>query len=154
MNFLQVPKAIEVAREKAEKANVNIDFEVVDFLKDLSTTNLKKHSYDTILDAAVFHFFSNDDRQIYMKNLEYLIKPGGLYIQICINEKESRKGGPRRIKESDLNELFSPTYGWKIESIEDIIYELKHGSILSGGAQAYLLLIRRNNIYKFRYQNK
>jgi 2-polyprenyl-3-methyl-5-hydroxy-6-metoxy-1,4-benzoquinol methylase len=144
MNFLQVPKAIEVARGKAEKANVNIEFEVVDFLKDVSTTNLQKHSYDTVLDAAVFHFFSNDDRQIYLKNLEYLIKPGGLYILVCFSEKESRQGGPRRIKKSDLNELFSSKNGWKIESIDDVVYESRSDSILSGGAQAYLLFIRRN----------
>jgi cyclopropane fatty-acyl-phospholipid synthase-like methyltransferase len=144
MNVLQVPKAIEVAREKAKNANANIQFEVVDFIKDVSTTNLKKHSYDTVLDAAVFHFFSNDDRQIYLKNLEYLIKPGGLYILVCFSEKEIRQGGPRRIKKSDLNELFSPKNGWKIESIEDAIYESRPESILPGGVQAYLLLIRRN----------
>jgi cyclopropane fatty-acyl-phospholipid synthase-like methyltransferase len=143
MNFLQVPKAIEVAREKAEKANVNIQFEVIDFIKNVSTTNLKQHSYDTILDAAVFHFFSNEDRQHYIKNLEYLIKPGGLYILLCFSEKETREGGPRRIKESDLNELFSSTNGWKIESIEDVIYESRPDSVLPGGVQAYLLLIRR-----------
>ncbi len=134
MNVLQVPKAIEIARENAQKANVNIQFEVVDFIKDVSKTNLKKHSYDTVLDAAVFHFFSNDDRQIYLKNLEYLIKPGGLYILVCFSEKEIRKGGPRRIKLSDLDELFSSKNGWKTESIED-----------PGGVQAHLLFIRRNN---------
>jgi cyclopropane fatty-acyl-phospholipid synthase-like methyltransferase len=105
---------------------------------------LQKHSYDTVLDAAVFHFFSNDDRQIYLKNLEYLIKPGGLYILVCFSEKESRQGGPRRIKKSDLNELFSSKNGWKIESIDDVVYESRSDSILSGGAQAYLLFIRRN----------
>jgi cyclopropane fatty-acyl-phospholipid synthase-like methyltransferase len=145
MNVLQVPKAIEIARENAQKANVNIQFEVVDFIKDVSKTNLKKHSYDTVLDAAVFHFFSNDDRQIYLKNLEYLIKAGGLYILVCFSEKESRQGGPRRIKKSDLNELFSSTNGWTIESIEDVIYESRPESILPGGVQSYLLFIRRNN---------
>jgi hypothetical protein len=83
--FLQVPKAIEVARKKAEENNVNIQFEVVNMVHDLSPTNLKQHSYDVNLDAAVFHAFTNDDRQYYVKNLEYLIKPGGLYIQIQYN---------------------------------------------------------------------
>jgi 2-polyprenyl-3-methyl-5-hydroxy-6-metoxy-1,4-benzoquinol methylase len=85
MNYLQVPKAIEVASEKAEKVNAILQFEVVDFIKDVSTTNLKKHSYDTVLDAAVFHTFSNDDRQVYLKNLEYLIKPGVLFILLCFS---------------------------------------------------------------------
>jgi SAM-dependent methyltransferase len=144
ISFFQVPKAIEVAREKAQKANVDIQFEVVNMLNDLSTTNLKEHSFDIILDSAIFHVFSNDDRLRYIKNLEYLIKPGGLYIQLCFSEKETRQGGPRRITKSDLNELFSPTNGWTIESIEDTIYDSRPDSPLGASAQAYLSLIRRN----------
>ncbi|CAF3413841.1 unnamed protein product [Rotaria socialis] len=141
-----VPKAIEVAREKAQKANVNIRFEVVDMIADLSTTtNLKQNSYDVIFEAAVFHVFSNKDRLIYIKNLEFLIKPNGLYIQLCFSEKETREGGPRRIKKSDLYELFSSQNGWTIESIEDDVYETTlFGSVPSGG-RAYLSTIRRNN---------
>jgi len=145
MNFVQVPKAIEVAREKANKNNVNIQFEVINMLGDLSKTNLKQHSYDTILDSAVFHVFSNEDRQTYIKNVEYLIKPGGLYIQLCFSEKETREGGPRRITKSDLNELFSSKTGWTIESIEDVIYESRSDCSLGLDGRGYLSLIRRNN---------
>ncbi|CAF1297287.1 unnamed protein product [Rotaria sordida] len=52
-----VPKAIEVAGEKAQKVSVNIQFKVIDILSDLSTTYLKQRSYDIILDAAIFHVF-------------------------------------------------------------------------------------------------
>jgi cyclopropane fatty-acyl-phospholipid synthase-like methyltransferase len=77
-------------------------------LEDLSTTNSKNNWYDIILDAAVFHVFSNEDRQGYIKNVEYLIKVGGLYIELCFSEKETCEGGLRRIKKSLLNEfLFS-----------------------------------------------
>ncbi len=123
---------------------MNIRLEVVDILDDISKTNiLKQHWYDTILDTGVFHVFSNEDRQRYMKNLEYLIKPGGLYIQLCFSEKEIRQGGPRRIKKSDLNELFSSANNWNIELIEDSIYELVPDSPLSVDGRAYLLLARR-----------
>jgi 2-polyprenyl-3-methyl-5-hydroxy-6-metoxy-1,4-benzoquinol methylase len=77
INFFQVPKALEIAHTKAKKRNLNIQFELVNLLSDLSLTNLKKHSYDTILDSAVFHVFSDEDRLRYIKNLGYLIKPGG-----------------------------------------------------------------------------
>jgi len=141
-----VPKAIETARKKAEENKSNIQFEVVNILDDLSATKiLKEHSYDIVLDSAVFHFFSNEDRLRYMKNLEYLIKHGGLYIQLCFSEKEIRKGGPRRMKKSDLDEIFSSTNGWQIESIEDTIYETRPESPLGVGGQAYLSFIRRNN---------
>ncbi|CAF5026458.1 unnamed protein product [Rotaria sp. Silwood1] len=138
-----VPKAIEVAREKAQKSNVNIQFEAIDILSDISKTNLKQNFYDIILDSAVFHIFSNNDRQRYIKNLEYLIKPDGLYIQLCFSEKEIREGGPRRIKQSDLEELFSLKNGWIIESIEDSIYESTSAGRLGLDGRAYLSLSRR-----------
>ena len=115
-------------------------------LDDLSSMdNLKAHSYDVILDAAVFHVFSNDERQHYRKNLEYLIKPNGLYIQLCFSDKETSEGGPRRINKSELNELFSSTNGWTIESIEDSVYESRTDGPIGPNGRAYISLIRRNN---------
>ncbi|CAF3337893.1 unnamed protein product [Rotaria socialis] len=139
-----VPRAVEFAREKAEKVNVNIQFEVANMLDDLSKTNLKQHSYDVLLDSAIFHAFSNDDRLTYIKNLEYLIKPNGLYIQIVYSEKETREGGPRRIQKSDINELFSPANGWAVESIEDAVYEARPDAPIGPNGRAYLSFIRRN----------
>ncbi len=126
------------------KNNVNIQFENVNMLEDISKTNLKQHSYDIILDSAVFHVFSNEDRLRYIKSLEYLIKPGGLYIQLCFSEKETFDKGPRHVKKSDLNELFSSTNGWRIESIEDTFYEVRPGIALGLDGRAYLSLIRRD----------
>ncbi|CAF3337906.1 unnamed protein product [Rotaria socialis] len=140
-----VPRAVEVAGEKAQKENVNIQFEVVNMLDDLSKTNLKHHSYDVLLDSAIFHAFSNDERLVYIKNLEYLIKPNGLYIQIVYSEKETRDTIPRRVKKSDLIELFSSQHGWTIESIEDTVYESRPDSPLAPSVQAYLSLIRRTH---------
>ena len=138
-----MPKAIEVAREKAQKANVNIQFQVVNMLDDLSSMNcLKANFYDVVLDGGVFHVFSNDDRQRYIKNLEYLIKPNGLYIQLCFSDKETREGGPRRIKQSELNDLFSSKTGWKIESIEDTTFESRPEGPFESEDQAYLSFIR------------
>ncbi|CAF1254804.1 unnamed protein product [Adineta steineri] len=68
--------------------------------------NNSKYS-NIILYAAVFHMFLNNDRQIYIKSPEYLIKPNGVYVHICFNERETREGGLRRIKKAHLNELFS-----------------------------------------------
>ncbi len=134
-----------MARKKAQEANVNIQFEVINILDDLSTTNiLKQHSYDIILDAGLFQVFSNEDRQRDIKNIEYLIKPGGLYIQLCFSEKEIREGGPRRIRKTDLNQLFSSKNGWTIESIEDAIYETSPEFSIGLDGRGYLSFIRRN----------
>ena len=113
-------------------------------LEDPSQTHLKQHFYDVILDSAIFHVFSNEDRPRYIENLAYLIKPGGLYVQLCYSEKETRQGGPRRVAKADLQQLFSPTTGWTIESIEDSIYQSRPDSSLKGEGRAYLSLIRRN----------
>ena len=142
--FPKVPKAVEVAREKAQASNVKIQFDVVNMLDDLSKTNLKEHSFDVILDSAIFHVFSNEDRLRYIENLAHLIKPDGLYIQLCYSEKETRAGGPRRIRKADLYELFSTNTGWTIESIEDSIYESRLDGPLKEDGRAYLSLIRRN----------
>ena len=118
----------------------------MNLLDDLSKTTLKKNGYDIILDAGVFHVFTDEDRLRVINNLQYLIKPGGLYIQLCYSEKETRPGGPRRMKTSVLNDLFSSTNGWKIESIEDSVYEssLRGGMGIDGDGQAYLTFIRRH----------
>lgn len=110
----------------------------------MSETKLKKNAYDVILDAGVFHLFSNKDRLHIVKDLEYLIKPGGLYIQLCFSEKEIREGGPRRMKKSDLEQLFSSANGWTIESIEDSVYETSPDGPLGLDGRAYLSLIRRH----------
>ena len=89
--------------------------------------------------------FSNEDRQLYMKNLEYLIKPGGLCIQLCCSEKATFDKGPRRLKNADLNELFSSKNGWTIESIEDSVYEYVPGAPTGEREKAYLSLFRREN---------
>jgi cyclopropane fatty-acyl-phospholipid synthase-like methyltransferase len=118
----------------------------VNILDDLSKSDLfKQHSYDTVLDAAVFHFFSNENRQLYMKNLEYLIKPGGLYIQLCYSEKETFDKGPRRLTKTELNELFSSKHGWTIESIQDSVYEYMPGGPMGESVKVYLSLLRRDN---------
>lgn len=107
---------------------------------------LKQHSYDIILDSAVFHEFSDENREHYIKNLEYLIKPGGRYIQIVLSEKHRYCEGPRRIKKSDLKELFSSANGWTIESIKDNVYESKFLSDSRLTFPVYLSLITRNKI--------
>jgi len=76
-------------------------------LENLSTTNSKNNWYDIILDAVVFHVFSNEDRQGYIITVEYLIKVGDLYIELCFSEKETCEGRPHRIKNSLLNKFFS-----------------------------------------------
>lgn len=117
----------------------------MNILEDLSKTNLEKSSFDVILDSAVFHCFSNEDRQRFLNNLQYLIKPGGLYIQFSFSEKQSSiNPGPRLIKKSDLYSLFSSENGWTIESIEDVIYITRSELVLDKENQAYLSFIRRN----------
>lgn len=140
----QAPKAVEVSRKKAEQQSLNIKFGVVDMLSAISTTtDLEPHSFDVILDSAIFHNFSDEERLRYRDNLRYLIKPGGLYIQLCFGEKETRHDGPRLVKKEDIRALFSSNNGWTIESIEDVIYECLPDAPIPD-ARFYLSFIRQN----------
>jgi hypothetical protein len=40
-----------------------------------------------------------------VSQIEYLIKPGGLYIQIVLSEKETYEDRPRHLKKIDLKTL-------------------------------------------------
>ena len=139
------PKAVEVASEKARRDGVNhVRFECISVLDDPATSVLKRHSFDVVLDAAVFHIFSNEERLHYMRYLEHLIKPGGLYILLSNSENETKQGGPRRLKKVELQDLFSSANGWTIESIQDSQYETQLTSMWGTHMVAYLSLIRRN----------
>lgn len=117
----------------------------MNILEDLSGSNLPQSSFDILLDSALFHCFDNEDRQRFIHNLCYLIKPGGLYIQFVFSEKHiPMNPGPRLIKQSDLNELFSQENGWRIQSIEDTSYITQSEGTFDQENQAYLSFIRRN----------
>ncbi len=94
------PRAIRLARRKAQHAGVNARFLVDD------VTRLKEVEppFDLILDMGCFHGLSASAQEKYRQNLEWLLAPEGhflLYVFFRANEIAPRPG----VVEADLERL-------------------------------------------------
>ena len=130
----QVESAVQSARDKAQQRRLSAQFKVHDALKlsDLATT------YDTVLDSAVFHGFSDEQRPIYAAGIATVLRPGGRMAMICFSDAETREGGPRRVSQAEIRATFAN--GWAIEDIRPIRY---HATLFDDGARCWLTSIRR-----------
>ena len=130
-----VEKAIESARCKARDRGVNIPFLVHDALDLLSLNK----TFDTVIDSGLFHCFSDHQRIAYVNGLGGVLRAGGLYLLMCFYEHETREGGPRRVTQAELRQVF--VRGWSVERVEPATFEA--ATLFDGGAKAWLAIIRR-----------
>lgn len=70
------PKAIELAREKAQRANVKMDFQ----LGDVSRLDFLRESFDLILDIGCLHGLDRESRTRYAEQLRRLTHPGSKFL--------------------------------------------------------------------------
>jgi SAM-dependent methyltransferase len=131
-----VEVAIERARANAERVGSKATFEVMDVL------NWEKpgKKYDTLLDSALFHIFSDEDRVNYAKTLANLVKVRGTLHILCFSDQEPGTDGPRRIGERELIDLFNMK-GWLVEEIAEARYETNQHP---DGARAWLATFVRH----------
>jgi len=106
-----VPEALERARKKTEKAGLkqSPEFVLGDALR-LDESGLKAR---TVLDCALFHTFSDEERKDYIRGLEAVLRPGGGLHILSFSELETRQPGPRRLSLSEITESFAR--GWRLE---------------------------------------
>jgi len=106
-----VPEALERARKKTEQAGLkqSPEFVLVDALR-LAESGLKAR---TVLDCALFHTFSNEERKDYIRGLEAVLSPGGRLHILSFSELETRQPGPRRLSLSEITGSFGA--GWRVE---------------------------------------
>ena len=97
-------------------------------------------TFDTILDSALFHVFSDADRPRYVAGLAACLRPGGRLILICFSEHETRDRGPRRVTQAEIRTHFAA--GWLVEDIRAIRYEV---NMYPDGARTWLASVRRMN---------
>ncbi|MCG8424378.1 MAG: class I SAM-dependent methyltransferase [Proteobacteria bacterium] len=129
-----VPKAIDMACAKAEQRGLEVTFRVADALA-LETLG---RSFDTVIDSALFHVFSDSDRLLFVASLARVLASGGMYYMLCFSDEEPGRGGPRRISQDELRDAFRD--GWEVCSIEPTRY---HDTWREGGARAWLATIAR-----------
>jgi ubiquinone/menaquinone biosynthesis C-methylase UbiE len=106
-----VPEALERARKKMEQAGLkqSPEFVLGDALR-LDESGLKAR---TVLDCALFHTFSDEERGEYIRGLEAVLSNGGRLHILSFSELETRQPGPRRLSLSEITGSFGK--GWRVE---------------------------------------
>ena len=106
-----VPEALERARKKTEQAGLrqSPEFILGDALR-LAESGLKAR---TVLDCALFHTFSDEERKEYIRGLEAVLSNGGRLHILSFSELETRQPGPRRLSLSEITGSFGA--GWRVK---------------------------------------
>jgi SAM-dependent methyltransferase len=112
------PAAIEIARRKAAERSLTARFLVHDAL-DLGTLG---GQFDTVLDSALFHVFTDEQRPRYAESLRRVIPPGGRYFMTCFSDRQPGTLGPRRVSQSEIEATFGE--GWQIDAIVAVTMEV------------------------------
>jgi len=115
------PLAIEKANEKARQRALKATFLVHDAL-DLASLG---REFDTVIDSGLFHTFSDEEREIFVKSLGSVLRHGGTYHMLCFSDKEPAGGGPRRISQAEIRSTFRR--GWRINYIKETSFEAGFG---------------------------
>jgi SAM-dependent methyltransferase len=92
--------ALEKAREKASKANVQCGFVLIDFLKN----RIEGAPFGFVFDRGCFHSFdSENDRKRFARNVAAHLEKAGLWLTIAGNADEHRQGpGPPQRSAGDI----------------------------------------------------
>lgn len=97
-----VEAAVEAARRKAAARGVAAEFLVHDALalEELGRV------FVTAIDSGLFHTFDDAERWRYVGSLSAALRVGGRYHLLCFSEHELREGGPRRVTQAEIEEVF------------------------------------------------
>lgn len=138
------PRAVEQARETANARRITARFEVADAL------NLgDSPRFDTIVDSALFHIFSAEDRAAYVRSLHAVCRPGGFVHVLALSDAGPRVGP--QVSDTVIRDAFRA--GWALEDLMPsryrIVVDAEKGALLGAvpgdlaDAAAWLARIRR-----------
>ena len=114
-----LPEAIAAAKQKADDRGLAATFLVEDALNLRNWTQ----QFDNIIDSALFHVFSDEDRIRYVRGIEMVLERAGYLYLLCFSEQTPGTAGPRRVTQKELVSAFHD--GWEIESIEPARIEVR-----------------------------
>ena len=138
-----VEEAIRRARAKAAERGLSVEF----LVKDATALTNWGRRFATVIDCGLFHIFSNDDQQRYVKGLAHVMEPGSRLYLMCFSDAEpAGEHGPRRIAKKELENAFAS--GWVIETLEPSRIEVRPDlppefTFSVGGPKAWFLVARR-----------
>jgi SAM-dependent methyltransferase len=93
------PRAIELAGQLANKRGVNCRFIVEDLTEDLRKLD---RSFDFAYDWEVLHHVFPEKRQVYVRNVCRMLRPGGKYLSVSFSEEDRDFGGEGKYRETPL----------------------------------------------------
>ncbi len=111
------PSAVEQARARAADKGLDIEFAVAD------ATKLEGYEgrFDTVLDSALYHCLSEDERREYVAALTRATRPGArLHLFAFSPDVPDGFPAPYLISEADLRETVGRD--WTIERLEPTVY--------------------------------
>lgn len=107
--------AIEKAKENARNEKARINFVVGDALR--LETYFSRGYFASVIDSGLFHSLDDEERPVFADQVWKVLEEGGSYFVLCFSDKETGKGGPRRISKRVLLETFSGLF--RINYIRD-----------------------------------
>ena len=136
-----VKEAIERARRKAVERSLSVEF----LVKDAITLDAWSERFAGVIDCGMFHVFSDDDRQRYVRGLAHVVQPGGRVFLMCFSDEEPGTEGPRRVSQQELHDAFAE--GWEVESLQPVRFEVNPEftdiSFSEGGPKGWFVVLRR-----------
>ncbi len=107
-------KAIEIAKQKASKAGVDVTFIVLDAL-EIGTLNKK---FDAVIDFGLFHNIAANARERYLDALSDVCVSKGQFLMLCFSDQAGEyevypKRYPKPMSQDEIRAAFAE--GWKIE---------------------------------------
>jgi len=97
-------EAIKIARERAEKAKVKVNFIADNFMK----FDFRDERFDFINDRGCFHHINPPDREKFAVKINDLLRIHGFYFLRCWSDKEEEsEGGPYRLSKDEIRNTFS-----------------------------------------------
>lgn len=100
------PTALNLAEEKAEKADVKVRWLLASVLAP--PADLKK--FDFIFDRGCYHGVRRNNAEAYVRTVKRLSRPGTNILVLAGNANEERHYGPPRVKEEELRGDFSSAF--------------------------------------------
>lgn len=107
-------KAIDIARELAQKAGVTCEFIAADVLGNVSEI---KSKYDFVYDWELLHHIYPEDRNKYIENVQKLLKPEGYYMSVCFSEESAQFGGLGKYRKTPIGTVLYFSSGAEMESL-------------------------------------
>jgi SAM-dependent methyltransferase len=124
-------EAIRIARERAEKAKVRVNFIADDFTE----FDFIDQRFDFINDRGCFHHINPRDREKFAVKINDLLKNNGFYFLRCWSDKEAEtERGPYRLSKDEIRNTFSKFF--KVGTIKDFRFGGR-------GARGYACLMRK-----------